>query len=33
MSAATRLYLLALQVGSAAAGVWLGFRLFHAVTG
>lgn len=31
MSAATRVYLLLLQVVSAAAGVWVGFRLFDAV--
>lgn len=31
MSAATRVYLLLLQVASAGAGVWLGFRLFDAV--
>lgn len=31
MTAATRIYLLLLQVASAAGGVWLGFRLFDTV--
>jgi hypothetical protein len=31
VSAATRIYLLLLQVASAAAGIWVGVRLFDAV--
>lgn len=33
MTAATRLYLLVLQVAAAAGGVWLGSRIFDAVAG